>query len=300
MIRDTDFKADNLSREILPDMPAGSGLLCLRTRMNEKTGKEFPWHWHSLFEIDFVNEGEIDFMSTSKTLHMKKGDAVFINSGVMHAFENTSGGETILTAILFDMSYLSGMNSLIESKYIYPIMRSSALDTLLISPDTLDGVKIMERVLSAVELMEKEPYGYEIKLKNIMNDFWLYLIDVTSELRSNSSEKISTDVLHTKEMIRFIQNNYGEKITLEDIAKSSNISDRECSRCFQRSINTSPINYLNDFRVRRAAQLLISSDMTIIEIGEECGFSSSSYFGKTFREKMGCTPSAYRNRKVCM
>jgi len=113
MIRDTDFKADNLSREILPDMPAGSGLLCLRTRMNEKTGKEFPWHWHSLFEIDFVNEGEIDFMSTSKTLHMKKGDAVFINSGVMHAFENTSGGETILTAILSPAATFTGLFSFI-------------------------------------------------------------------------------------------------------------------------------------------------------------------------------------------
>lgn len=297
MIRDTDFKSDKLSREILPDMTDGSGLLCLNTRMNDMMGKEFPWHWHSLFEIDFINEGEIDFMSTSKIFHMKKGDAVFINSGVMHAYENTSEREASLTAILFDMNYLSGMNSLIESKYIYPIMRCGSLDTFLISPDTLDGVKIMERVLSAVELMEKEPYGYEIKLKNIMNDFWLHLIDVTTELRSNSSEKISSDASHIKALIRFIQENYSEKITLKDIAKSSNISERECNRCFQRSINTSPINYLNDFRVRRAAQLLFSSDMTVIEIGEECGFSSSSYFGKMFKEKMGCTPSEYRNRK---
>jgi AraC-like DNA-binding protein len=47
-----------------------------------------------------------------------------------------------------------------------------------------------------------------------------------------------------------------------------------------------------------AADLLADSAKSIIEISEECGFSSPSYFGKVFREAMGCTPKEYRDKDV--
>ena len=89
-----------------------------------------------------------------------------------------------------------------------------------------------------------------------------------------------------KTMMQFIHACYGEKITLEQIAASAGISPRECSRCFQRCIKISPMNYLNDYRVRMAARLLSQTGRTILSISEQCGFSSSSYFGKLFQKTM--------------
>ena len=99
-----------------------------------------------------------------------------------------------------------------------------------------------------------------------------------------------------KKMMQFIHEHYADKITLGDIAISTNISTRECSRCFQRCIKISPINYLNEHRIRMAAQMLLQTDKNIITISENCGFSSSSYFSKLFQKIMGCTPKNYRKK----
>ena len=70
---------------------------------------------------------------------------------------------------------------------------------------------------------------------------------------------------------------------------------RECTRCFSRTVALSPFEYLNRFRIRTAAGMIMESDDSIHMIAEKCGFSSDSYFGKMFRELMGMTPREYRN-----
>jgi AraC-like DNA-binding protein len=83
----------------------------------------------------------------------------------------------------------------------------------------------------------------------------------------------------------------------EAIVTSGGVSIRECTRCFRRCINCSPTDYLTQVRVRRAAELLSKTPMSILDISEACGFSSSSYFSKVFREAYRCTPNAYRNHQ---
>ena len=72
------------------------------------------------------------------------------------------------------------------------------------------------------------------------------------------------------------------------------ISVRECSRCFDRCIGVSPIQYLNNYRLHMAAEMLLSTKASILEISENCGFNSAAYFSKLFSEAMGCTPHQYR------
>ncbi|WP_294578145.1 helix-turn-helix transcriptional regulator [uncultured Thomasclavelia sp.] len=80
-------------------------------------------------------------------------------------------------------------------------------------------------------------------------------------------------------IIRFIKDNFKSKITVADIAKSANISKRECFRKFNAYVNISPINYLETIRLDHAF---------------ECGFSSTSYFCKRFKKLTNITPKEYR------
>ena len=91
-----------------------------------------------------------------------------------------------------------------------------------------------------------------------------------------------------------IQENYAEKLTLQEIADASAISTRECLRCFQNSIHQSPIEYLTEYRIQAAAKLLESTDLSVTEISIRTGWGSGSYFTKAFREIRGKTPNAYR------
>ena len=88
--------------------------------------------------------------------------------------------------------------------------------------------------------------------------------------------------------------------SLEDIAESAAISDRECLRCFQASIHQSPVEYLIEYRVRAAAKLLETTDRPITEIAMATGWSSSSYFTKMFRRIYGKTPNEYRKERSAL
>ena len=95
-------------------------------------------------------------------------------------------------------------------------------------------------------------------------------------------------------MIAFIQENFSEKLSLEEIADSAAVSTRECLRCFRAAIHQSPMDYLIEYRVRTAKKLLEATDLSITDIALRCGFNSNSYFTKLFHRICGKTPNAYR------
>lgn len=86
-----------------------------------------------------------------------------------------------------------------------------------------------------------------------------------------------------------------EELNTAQIAGSAMVSESECLRCFHKTIGMPPIQYMKQFRVQKAAELLLSTEKKIGDIGAECGFLDTSYFTKVFREMKGCTPGMYRS-----
>lgn len=233
-----------------------------------------------------------------RTITVGKGSAVFINSGVLHSYHTVGSENCRIYAHLFSPQFLSGMHqNTIDEKYILPVMNNQALSMYLINPDDRAGLDMMDKILNMIALSEEELFGYELEIRAQMGRFWCRFMEDTEELRAASMDVNMQDIERLKIMIRYVHENYREKLTLDDIARAAGISDRECTRCFRKGVGNTPVNYLNLYRVNAAAQLLVQTGKSVIEISEECGFSSNSYFGKVFRESMGCTPTEYRKGK---
>ena len=260
MISKSKFELANNNMEILPTSTSAFPYVCYLDEMGPLANQHFSWHWHSAFEIDYVAEGEAQIRSAGQTLHLKKGDAVFINSNVMHDIHAWNHmQDCTLYSHIFDMQFLSGTyHSIFETKYLMPILKCPDLQLHLIHADNYRHLRMLEQIARLAILAEEERL------------------------------KLMLDYIHT---------NYKQKITLAEIAASANISARECTRCFQRCIGISPVNYLISCRVRTAAQMLLTTNRSITTISEDCGFSSASYFGKLFHDWMGCTPREYRKQQ---
>lgn len=290
------------NEEILPMNSEEFPYVCLHAVMDHFIGKSIAWHWHSAFEIDYVEEGEVEFRTVNEILHLRKGSAIFINSNILHsvhAKERMKGCR--IYAHLFDMNFLSGMhNSIFEQQYIIPVLKCKELPACAILPDSPKRIQMIDQLLESIHLCEKEDFGYEFEIRSNLSRFWYMMLEENAEILKQNSSGSNADSTRIKRMMKFVHEHYSEKLTLLDIAETANISSRECMRCFQRSIGVSPINYLNDYRIRMAAKMLLQTDCNIISIGENCGFSSNSYFGKVFRETFGCTPKRYRSLKLQM
>ena len=157
---------------------------------------------------------------------------------------------------------------------------------------------MMTLIDEIVAYFKAEDFGYELRSRSALSELWLILLEETEEVRKNAKKADPTDSHRMKQMMNYVHDHYSEKIYLEEIASSAGVSPRECARCFKRQIGYTPMDYLNQYRVRMAADELRMTAKSIALIGEECGFASDSYFGKTFRQYMNCSPREYRRKSA--
>lgn len=97
-------------------------------------------------------------------------------------------------------------------------------------------------------------------------------------------------------IVQFVEKNYHHKISLEDVGELVGMSASSVSRFFKQRTRHNFWDYLNGFRIDRAAQMMIETEHTISEISYACGFNNISNFNRVFRERIGTTPNDYRNK----
>ncbi|MFJ7647831.1 bifunctional transcriptional activator/DNA repair enzyme AdaA [Lysinibacillus sp. NPDC097279] len=100
-----------------------------------------------------------------------------------------------------------------------------------------------------------------------------------------------------KVVTSFLMTEYKQTLTLQQIANHVGISPFHLERLFKQATAETPRTYLEKIRIDKAAHLLKSTNLTILEICFETGFLSSSNFYKVFRRQKSCSPTEYRNRQ---
>ena len=95
-------------------------------------------------------------------------------------------------------------------------------------------------------------------------------------------------------VILYINDHYQRDIDIEALCSLANMSRRNFFRVFSRTFGITPNQYINDLRLKRAAQLLLTEKIPIYEIAYRCGFCDCNYLCKQFRHRYGKTPSQYR------
>ena len=103
----------------------------------------------------------------------------------------------------------------------------------------------------------------------------------------NSNKKIIESV------VRYIDENITGDLSLESVAAFANLSPIHFHNCFKASTGKTLHSYVESQRIKKASDLLVSTDMTLTHISNECGFSSQSYFSYAFKRSMGVTPREY-------
>jgi YesN/AraC family two-component response regulator len=98
-------------------------------------------------------------------------------------------------------------------------------------------------------------------------------------------------------VIKYIENHYHEKIYIAELAKKCKISIYQFSRVFKREKGITFRDYLVNYRLNKARELLQESALSVGDVGFEVGFSDPSYFTRVFRRHMGVSPSGFRLRK---
>ena len=247
------------------------------------------FHWHEDFQFILCYEGETYVHTLNHTYVLKASQGIFLNSSVVHFVAGSPDHH--YKSFLFPESLVSFYAGSPAAGYVKQISECKSLAAIPLSSEADWMKKILEKLKSLACLEDDPPSYYEYEILVRLSEIFLILI-ANTELPNIEKKDINS--LRMQEMLRFIRDHYMDPVSLSDLAGAAGISRSEASRCFKASLQQSPYNYLLEYRLSKAAQLLASTDDPISKICADTGWSSMSHFGKLFKASTGLTPREYR------
>lgn len=243
-----------------------------------------PEHWHSEMEFGYVTEGCLLLTCNGKEYTVEADQFYFINANVLHSMKSAIPSVSFYS-IVFHEKFLA-MPEQIQKKYVHPVASNTNFPVFFTKES-----EFLSSIKAAIQCYLEKTEKFDFFFYQHVCSLWMRLFDRCLPLcapEKDTNRRI-------REMLQFIASNYHRNIGVEEIAAFAGISKRECFRCFKRQLNSSPNIYLLQYRMNRAAELILMTDHKINRISAMCGFASATYFATKFKEIYGMSPTAYRD-----
>lgn len=265
-------------------------------KLSEYESGSFMWHWHPEIEITYVQKGTMCYKVNHMVYHLKEGDIVFNNSGALHSGTMENQKDCAYIPVTFDSRLIYGFfQSTVNSKYVDPVIQDSMLPAICIDQSEPWHKPFREYLLRIINLDEKKPDFYELDITICLQSMWRLLLEhITYEPQASRENSLEYDRI--KKILSYIEENYQNKITLNDIAGHIHLCESECTRLFKRHMNTTLFAFLQEYRIERSLEFL-QDDQPVSAVADKAGFSDPNYYSKVFAKIKGCSPREYRKHR---
>lgn len=233
------------------------------------------------YMIHCVASGRGIFKSGGKTYYLKKGDIFYIEPHKTTYMEADKDNPWTFYWVRFVGNLVPKYMNRINISYKNPIMNNKDLPTVF-----RDIIAILEYSKNP----EPKDFYYQSKMFSILNAMQLHFPKNTSNKNISQSTDIYSNAL------RYIANNYEEQINVHDLVKYLNIDRSYLFRIFKKHGQTNPQEYITNYRLRKASEMLKNKNNTVEYVALSCEFLSYQSFFRFFKKKYGISPSTYKNK----
>lgn len=249
-------------------------------------------HWHEDVELLMPLRGYLTYNVNGTNVTVLEGNAIFVNARHMHYGFSADGTDCEYICITFRPQLLCA-NEEIQNRYVLPILTNPHFSHMILHKSIPEHRPLLSSICRIEAFYRERMPGFELQELSTLFSLWQGIYQL---VEAHIGEDVSTDinVLIQKQMLEFIRTHYQERITLDAIATAGGVCRTKCCQIFKKYLNRTPNDYLNSFRLEKGMELLKSTNMTITEIADACGFTSASYFTEMFTKQKGCPPKVYR------
>ena len=207
-------------------------------------------------------------------------EPTFLNINMTFSRVHSGGYEQI--ALAHDLFLLKPFTDTI--RYVFPIF-----DELLYN---------LKRLFSMLEneLKVQSDWYWSCRCRSYFIEMMLLLERTYGLIGQNDSVENSNKILnpHLKKAVIYIENNYRDAISLEDVAKAASSSHSMLTQLFKNELNMTPIEYVWHHRLTVAKKFLEFTNLPIKDIALRCGFKTTQHFSRRFEERFGNNPTSFR------
>jgi AraC-like DNA-binding protein/mannose-6-phosphate isomerase-like protein (cupin superfamily) len=244
----------------------------------------FRPHAHIETEINYVNSGSSLMIFGNKQIPLSQGDCILVPPYVNHGFLVNFKKGCELTQVEAELKVPPELEAYFKER-----MQGNPYQVI---KNCEDLVSIMEQV-GRFNRSDKNDYTktmLNFSIIQLLIAFMFHMDKAEAEKRP-FAQNPQLDAL-----LKYIHNNYTEKINLELLAQKAGLSSRYVRKYFAQTLHMSCTDYISNLRIDRAKQLLRETDKDITAIAMECGYSSVQYFCSKFKNETGMTPGQFRQK----
>ncbi|WP_143306872.1 AraC family transcriptional regulator [Chitinophaga vietnamensis] len=238
-----------------------------------KTEHHFPFHQHNKGQLTYVEGGAAFLYTRDKTYFLPARHYMWVPAGVEHHFIHRYPANYV-RSIYFFSERDDRNDPFYTTTGIYPV-NNLLLEMILYTAKWEGNVMPGSKAFTFVKA-----------LKHILPEVSLAPLPITLPTTRNS---------RVQPMLRYIQENLAEPLTLESICHAFNTSERTLTRLFRSTMDISFFQYLKLARMLRAMGYLLETDKTISEIAWDTGYNSVAAFSNTFFKLVGRRPSEFQH-----
>ncbi len=260
----------------------------LKSCMTSKGSALRGMHFHNAIEIVYVEEGRLLCSIGNLAVAINKNAVLFINSDVTH--ELICDEYAKFTYYQIDAERYLPMSKDGQAHYLYSYLRRQNTLTHKIFYENAELNFILDDIKTEFE-SKKECYESYINA----DIYRLCAIFQREGLLSHESTQVDTKaILRLLPAIKYIEENFSSKLLIDDVSRSVYMDKFYFCKFFKKALGTTFTQYILFVRICEAQHLLLSTNQSVEQISEKCGFHSVQYFNRCFKKLCNCTPKAYR------
>ena len=280
-----DYILSHLMSEVL--LPPPISTLHISVDMPGYTFREHVYE--DEVEIVYVYKGASYVGIGKQFIRIQKNDCLIIFPHVSHNYFLKENESSKIHDLVFKISDLQNFGSeelRNHVRFLYEFVQPQ-IDYLKF----IDSGELLS-ILEHIHDQHANPTRYSrMLLKVYFCELFIYLSKVIGETRDEMGKRKNH---HVTTGLDYMVNFYSSKLTVEEIAQHVGLSPRHFSRLFIQEMGMTVQDYLGIFRIKKAKELLLNSDMDITQIAYSLGFNSSQYFTTCFKRIEHITPKIYR------
>lgn len=259
-----------------------------------KKGIMVKHHWHDEIEIIYFLGGNFRLEINMEQFDIRSECLYFINPGELHSIVAETYNPPEESAVVFAPGILSfDSYDAAQMQLIQPIQNGKMLFPRCLKPDHPAFHAIRDAFMDIIGSTLTNDLTAQLYIKSSL----LRILAILSKYRLivPTEENYNKRVESIKAVLKYIKDNYHEKIYIQDLANLINMNEQYFCRFFKKAIGRSPIGYVNEYRIKQSIRLLKETDLPVTEICLECGFNNLGNFLREFRKYTDTTPLKYRN-----
>lgn len=255
----------------------------------------FGLHDHDFSEVVFITGGTGTHVSGKVSWPLSTGDIFVVGGKRAHEYRDVEKLKLInilfqpgkLRMELQDLTSLPGYHALFS---LEPLWRQQFKSRLHLPP------KDLAHVVGLIDQMDDELQQRRNGFGFLCTSLFMQIVVFLSRSYTQERNPDSQALLRIAEAISHLETHYNEEVEPGTLAKIAHMSERSFFRIFQSAMGLSPMAYLLQLRINRAASLLRTSALSITEIAYEVGFNDSNYFTRQFKKYFEMSPRQYRQK----